>query len=84
MFTIKFEGRSFKELGRLKKEDRDRVLKAIKQLQVNPRPVGCRKLKNREGWRVRIGDYRVIYTIHDDELIILILKVGHRKEVYDH
>ena len=84
MFTIKFEGRSFKELGRLKKEDRDRVLKAIKQLQVDPRPVGCRKLKNREGWRVRIGDYRVIYTIHDDELIILILKVGHRKEVYDH
>ncbi|GAB5465137.1 MAG: hypothetical protein Kapaf2KO_05730 [Candidatus Kapaibacteriales bacterium] len=51
-------------------------------LSTNPRPPECKKLKGRDAYRIRIGNYRVLYRIFDDELIIDIFKVGHRKEVY--
>jgi mRNA interferase RelE/StbE len=48
----------------------------------NPRPPGCIKLRNREGGRIRIGDYRVIYDISDENLIVIILHVGNRRDIY--
>lgn len=61
----------------------DRIRSALALLSVDPRPPGARRLTGRPGWRVRVGDYRVIYTIHDDVLVIVVVTVGHRREVYD-
>lgn len=51
-------------------------------LAENPRPPASRPLRGREGWRLRVGDYRILYTIHDEVLVIVIVTVGHRREVY--
>jgi mRNA interferase RelE/StbE len=57
-------------------------MQAIDKLPDNPRPSGCRKLKGADVYRIRVGDYRVVYEIHDDVLIVLVVRVAHRSEVY--
>jgi mRNA interferase RelE/StbE len=59
------------------------VLSAINDLAENPRPQGYRKLKGRKGYRIRVGDYRVIYEIFDHVLLIEVVDLGHRKDIYD-
>lgn len=60
-----------------------RLLGAISALASDPRPPGCTQLKGGDGeCRIRVGDYRVIYDIHDAEVVVLVLRVGHRREVY--
>ena len=71
-----------KDLLSLPKSDLKRVAKKIRQLGGNPRPFGCEKLKGEEGFRVRQGNYRVIYLVNDGEKMVRIIKVGNRKEVY--
>lgn len=58
------------------------ILKKIKSLQENPRPVGSEKLTGQERYRLRQGRYRIVYSIQDHELTIWVVKVGHRKEIY--
>ncbi len=60
----------------------DRVLAAIRELAETPRPAGCKKLRGRPGFRIRVGDYRVIYDIHDRIVTVEIIEVGHRKDIY--
>jgi mRNA interferase RelE/StbE len=60
-----------------------RIENKILQLEHDPRPPGCKKLKGRDAWRIRIGDYRVIYEINDGRLIVTVVTVGHRREVYE-
>ncbi len=62
-----------------------RITQAIYALAKNPRPQGCKKLKGQSGylWRIRIGDYRVLYTIEEQIKIIDIHKIGHRKDIYE-
>ncbi len=55
---------------------------AIYNLAENPRPIGYKKLKGREGYRIRVGDYRVIYNIFDKVLTIDVVNLGHRKDIY--
>jgi mRNA interferase RelE/StbE len=62
---------------------RDRIHGAISLLASDPRPPASRQLRGRPGWRVRVGDYRIIYTLHDDVLLVVVVTVGHRREVYD-
>ena len=71
-----------KALDRLPDEVVKRVLARLGQLETNPRPADMKKLKGRDAWRIRIGDYRVIYEIHDRQLQILVITVGHRREIY--
>jgi mRNA interferase RelE/StbE len=71
-----------KELEALPKKDRLRIVEKIRGLSGNPRPPGCEKLSGEEKYRIRQGDYRVLYSIQEDEVIITIVKVGHRREVY--
>jgi len=71
-----------RELDRLPDEVAKRVLVRLRQLETDPRPVDVKKLKGREAWRIRIGDYRVIYEIHDRQLHILVISVGHRRDIY--
>jgi len=71
-----------KIIARLPKELRARIAEKLAALSVNPRPPGCVKLTNQDVYRIRVGDYRIIYTIEDDRLIVLVIDVGHRREVY--
>lgn len=71
-----------KQLGKINRQDQSRIISAIQALADNPRPQGCQKLSGRLAWRVRIGSYRVIYEIHDDQLRVLVITIGHRREVY--
>ena len=71
-----------KELKFIPKKEQVRILKRIKSLAANPKPYGCEKLTGQNKYRIRQGDYRIIYTIHDNELVIWIIRVGHRKDIY--
>jgi mRNA interferase RelE/StbE len=64
------------------KKDRQRIVAAILALADDPRPSGCRKLSGRDKYRLRCGDYRVVYSVKDVILVVTIAKVGHRSDVY--
>lgn len=74
--------RAQKELGDLLKDVFERVSTSVGRLAEEPRPPGCQKLSGREGWRIRVGDYRVIYEIDDKARTVVVLHVGHRRDVY--
>lgn len=81
-YTVSFTRAALKELNKLDKPLRRRVLAAITLLEENPRPDGVKKLAGDENaWRIRIGDYRVLYEIHDGNLLVVIFRAGHRREV---
>jgi len=64
------------------KKDRQRIVLRIRSLGDNPRPFGCEKLSGLERYRVREGSYRIVYSIDDKNLLVDVVKVGHRKDVY--
>lgn len=74
--------RAQKQIARIPTKERDKIYEAIRKLSGNPHPKDSLKLSGREGWRLKIGRYRVIYEIDDEEKSIIILDVGHRKDVY--
>jgi mRNA interferase RelE/StbE len=71
-----------KELNRLPADIAERILEALSDLKEQPRPPGCKKLRGENAWRIRIGNYRVIYEIRDKVLQIIVVTIGHRREVY--
>ena len=71
-----------KDLARLHRKDVQRIMATIGALADNPRPRGSQKLSGREEYRIRQGDYRIVYTIQDQEKTVWIVKVGHRRDVY--
>jgi len=71
-----------KQLKKVNRQEQSRIISAIESLADNPRPEGCRKLSGRPAWRIRIGAYRVIYEVNDTELCILVVTIGHRRDVY--
>ena len=71
-----------KEIDKLPDLIADSVIERTLLFRENPRPIGCIKLRASEGWRLRIGDYRIIYDINDDEKVVVLRRVGHRREVY--
>ena len=71
-----------KDLDSLPTRDLQRIVERIGSLADNPRPIGCEKLSGQERYRVRQGNYRIIYSIQDFELTIWVVKVGHRRQVY--
>ncbi|WP_111629137.1 type II toxin-antitoxin system RelE family toxin [Larkinella arboricola] len=83
MYQLQISNRVTKALEKLPDEVYIRLREAIKALADNPRPSGCKKLKGRKGYRIRVGDYRVVYEINDGILVVLIIDVGHRREIYD-
>lgn len=70
------------ELGRIPKKDLLRIVERIRLLKQNPRPHGCEKLSVLERYRVRQGDYRIVYAVDDDEKTVDVIKIGQRREVY--
>jgi mRNA interferase RelE/StbE len=71
-----------KEILRLNSPAYDQVRAKLLALPENPRPSGCRKLHDSDGWRLRVGRYRIIYEINDAHQSVTVLKVAHRKDVY--
>lgn len=83
MYRVLLERAAEKDLARLSSEVHDRVILAIQRLGRNPRPPGCRKLTgSKNDWRIRVGDYRVVYEIADEVRVVRINRVRHRREVY--
>jgi mRNA interferase RelE/StbE len=81
-YAITYTPSAAKELRALDKPVRRRVLVAIGKLADDPRPTGCKALQGREGCRIRIGDYRVIYQVTDAQVTVLVLRIGARGAVY--
>ena len=81
-YSIEIKKSAVKEIEHLSRKDTKAVLNEIASLSDNPRPHGSKKLSGQEKYRVRCGDYRILYAIEDDVLIIYVVKVGHRKDVY--
>ena len=71
-----------KEIEAIPKKKRIRIIHRIQGLSDNPRPPGCEKLSGQDKYRVRQGQYRIIYSVSDEELIVCVVRVGHRREVY--
>lgn len=82
-YSIRIKKSARKELAAVaSRADRRRIVKRIQSLGDEPRPPGSQKLSGRERYRIRQGNYRILYTIEDSVLIINVIKIGHRKEVY--
>lgn len=82
MYRIVIVRSAQKELAALPDAVYDRIVAAINNLAETPRPIGCVKLQGSEDWRIRIGVYRVVYRINDEEVVVTVIKVGHRGSVY--
>ena len=83
MYELYIERAAERDLKRLPAEDFDRIILHIKALSVNPRPHGCRKITgSKSDWRIRIGDYRVIYEVEEKAKVIRIMRVKRRREAY--
>jgi mRNA interferase RelE/StbE len=82
-YRVEIKASAVKEIEALPRRDQRRVVSAIEALADDPRPAGARKLVGGDdAFRVRMGDYRIIYQVRDDVLIVYIVRVGHRRDVY--
>jgi len=81
-YELVFKQSVAKDLRPIPKKDLARILRRIESLRDDPRPPGSEKLSGRERYRIRQGVYRIIYEVKDKTLIVIVVKVGHRKQVY--
>ncbi len=81
-YKILFKRSAIKDLNPIPKKDLQRIIKRIESLKENPRPPGCEKLSDQERYRIRQRNYRIVYSIQDDQLTVWVVKVGHHRNVY--
>lgn len=81
-FEIRFKESVARDLRQLPNKDIERILKRIHKLQREPHPTGCEKLSTQERYRVRQGNYRMIYEVNDENQILVVYKIDHRRKVY--
>jgi len=82
-YVIKFTQHAARSFRKLPREIQTRISPAIESLKDNPRPPGSEKLKGTDdAYRIRVGDYRVLYEVKDAELVVYIIEAGHRREIY--
>lgn len=82
-YEIELRPAALRALKKIDRQDQPRIRGAIALLAVDPRPPGAKALRGRDGLRIRVGDYRIIYTVQDSKLLIVVVTLGHRREVYD-
>jgi len=82
MHRVRVERRVQKKLSKIPEPYYSNIKTAILNLGNDPRPQGCKKLKGRNGYRIRVADYRIIYEIQDSILLVDVIDLGHRKEIY--
>jgi mRNA interferase RelE/StbE len=83
MYSLRIEKAVVKTLEKINEPYYSKIKKAIMNLAKDPRPVGYKKLKGRDGFRIRVADYRIIYDVFDKILSVEVIDLGHRKEIYD-
>ena len=84
MYSVSITKRGERDLKRLDRSIKNRIVTTILTLGADPRPSGCLKVRSQEGvWRIRVGDWRVGYIIDDAKLEVLVIRIGHRSEFYD-
>ena len=82
-YTVRIDGDAEHALRKFPKQDRTRISENIETLARDPRPDGCKKIKGMENlYRIRVGDYRVVYSIQDRILLVLVIRIARRKDVY--
>ena len=82
-YSVELLPAALKQLEKLPAAAQRRILAALAALEEDPRPPGVVKLSGEDNlWRIRVGDYRIVYEIHDDRLLVLVVRIGHRKDVY--
>jgi mRNA interferase RelE/StbE len=81
-YKLEFKKSAVKEINSLQNKEIKKILISINQLMENPRPFNSKKLSASERYRIRVGDYRILYEIRDQLLIVFIIKIAHRKDVY--
>ena len=82
-YEVQLVATARRELLKLPARARTRVGDAIRALGADPRPSGCKKLSgNADYFRIRVGDYRILYEIRDRDILVLVIKIGHRRDVY--
>jgi mRNA interferase RelE/StbE len=81
-YQVRINRSAEKELDALQSNLRDRIINRLLQLEENPRPYGVKKLQGQEAYRLRVGNYRILYTVNDAEQLLIIYAIGHRREVY--
>ncbi len=81
-YKIEFKKSAVKELNSIHKRDLKKIISKINELADDPRPNGSIKLTSREQYRIRQGNYRILYSIEDDRLVIFVVQIAHRKDVY--
>jgi len=81
-YRITIKKSAAKELEDIPKKDLRKIVKRIQSLVENPRPTGSQKLSGQEQYRIRQGDYRIIYSVDDKTLIVDVFRIGHRREIY--
>jgi mRNA interferase RelE/StbE len=81
-YRLLFKESVSKDLRRMPSQDVRRILQRIEGLADNPRPPGTRRLSGEEKYRIRVGMYRILYTIDDQTVVVVVVKVGNRKDVY--
>ncbi|HEY0249062.1 MAG TPA: type II toxin-antitoxin system RelE/ParE family toxin [Gryllotalpicola sp.] len=82
-YQVELRPDAVRALKRIERQYRDRIRGAIALLGKDPRPPGAKALRGRPGLRVRVGDYRIIYTVDDDVLVVVVITLGHRRDIYD-
>ncbi len=82
MYKVRIERKAQKRLDKIHSPYYSKIRTAILDLGNNPRPKGCKKLKGRKAYRIRVADYRIIYEIIDDVLLVDVIDLGHRKDIY--
>jgi mRNA interferase RelE/StbE len=81
-FAIELRPAAVRALSKIDSHNRERIKAAIILLGVDPYPPGMKKLQGRDGYRVRVGDYRILYFVENQKLILVVVTIGHRKDVY--
>jgi mRNA interferase RelE/StbE len=81
-YVVTLKVSASRQFSKLPEDMQRRISKALDALGDNPRPPGCKRLTNKSKWRVRVGDYRIIYEIQDAVLVVLVVEIAHRREVY--
>lgn len=82
MYKVRVERKAQKKLSKIPEPYYSNIKTDILDLGNDPRPSGCKKLKGRDGYRIRVADYRIIYEIQDSVLLVDVIDLGHRKDIY--